>query len=108
MNGVQGVGGSNPLAPTNNIKHLGGAARVLLCFGTRFSPQTDHFPAPWPIVLHRVIVKTRKTVSHGISLHGISMMKILSGGINFGSGMPFLLILAKKKDKNAPDFSGAT
>jgi hypothetical protein len=108
MNGVQGVGGSNPLAPTKNIKHLGGAARVLFCLGTRFSPQTDHVPAPWPIVPHRVIVKTRKAVSHGISLHGSSMMKILPGGNNFGSGMPFLLILAKKNDKDTRDFSGAT
>ncbi|KPK21402.1 MAG: hypothetical protein AMK69_21845 [Nitrospira bacterium SG8_3] len=69
MNGVKGVGGSNPLAPTNNIKHLGVTAWVLFCFGTRFGPRTDHFPAPWPIVLIRVIVKTRKAVSQGISLH---------------------------------------
>ncbi len=74
----------------------------------RFSPRTDHVPAPWPIVLMRVIVKTRKAVSHGISLHGSSMMKILPGGNNFGSGMPFLLIVSQNNDKDARDFSGAT
>ena len=56
----------------------------------------------------RVIIKTRKAVSHGISLHGSSTMKKLSGDNNFGSAMPFLLILAKKNDKDTPDFSGAT
>jgi hypothetical protein len=76
---------------------------VLFCLGTRFSPQTDHVPAPWPIVPHRVIVKTRKAVSHGSS-----MMKILPGGNNFGSGMPFLLIVSQNNDKNAPDFPGVT
>jgi hypothetical protein len=61
MYGVQGVGGSNPLAQTNNIRHLGDAAQVLFYLRTRFSPRTDHVPAPWSVVLHRVIVKTRKT-----------------------------------------------
>ena len=35
-------------------------------------------------------------------------MKIVPGGDNFGSGMPFLLIVSQNNDKDARDFSGAT